>query len=58
MKKLKKIPNKRRIILMTNLVNELAGSLKMPKAWQGMSLDQIIELSKMDIAKDREFDII
>lgn len=30
------------------LVEELAGSLKMPKKWRGKSLDEIIEQSKQE----------
>lgn len=35
----------------SNLVNELAGSLKVPKAWQGMELDKVIESAKKDYFK-------
>ena len=31
-----------------NLVEELAGSLKMPKKWKGRSMEEIIEKSKRE----------
>ncbi|MCL5675708.1 MAG: AbrB/MazE/SpoVT family DNA-binding domain-containing protein [Patescibacteria group bacterium] len=37
------------------LIEELAGSLKMPKKWKGKSLDRIIEESKKEYFKKNKF---
>lgn len=37
------------------LIEELAGSLKMPKKWKGKSLDRIIEESKIEYFKNNKF---